>query len=307
MPRPKIGLALGSGVARGWTHIGVLKGLKKLGIVPDLIAGTSIGALVGGAYLADRLDVLERWARGLTKLKMIGYLDVRLGAGGFLAGDRLLAEMEEAFGDVDFNQLSAPFTVVATDLATGHEVWIRSGRMVDAIRASYSLPGVFSPVRVDGKWLIDGALVNPIPVSVCRAMGAQMIVAVNLHGDLIGKVRGPNQSYQTVAGFDLLKELEVLKPTDQGWRLDSFLNRMFGRDADAPSMFGVMFSVLNIVQDRLSRSRLAGEPPDVLIVPRVGHIGLAEFHRAEESIALGEAAVDRAVNDLRDALAVFGR
>jgi len=304
--KPRIGIALGSGVARGWTHIGVLRALARHGIKPDLIAGTSIGALVGGAHLCGRGPELEAWARALTKLRVISFLDVRLGGGGVIGGGRLVAEMERNFGDLKIEDLSAPFTAVATDLATGHEIWLRRGRLVEALRASFSLPGVFPPVKVDDQWLVDGALVNPVPVSVCRAMGAEIVIAVNLHADLIGKVRGPGKNYQTVAGFDLLTELEQIEPADKTWRFDTFLTRMFGRQPDAPSMFGVMVSALNILQDRLARSRLAGEPPDVAINPRVGHVGLLEFQRAAELIDAGEAAVERALPEIKDALAVFG-
>ena len=304
--RPKIGIALGSGVARGWAHLGVLRALARHGVQPDLIAGTSIGALVGGAHLSNRSPQLEVWARALTKLKVISFLDVRLGGSGVIGGGRLAQEMERNFGDLSIENLSAPFTAVAADLATGHEIWLNSGKLIDALRASFSLPGVFPPVRIDDRWLVDGALVNPVPVSVCRAMGAEIIIAVNLHADIIGKARVPGKTYQAVAGFDLLTELETSETEDKSWRLDSFINRMFGRQPDAPSMFGVMVSALNIVQDRLTRSRLAGEPPDVAINPRVGHIGLLEFHRASEVIEEGEAAVERAMPDIKAALSVLG-
>ena len=304
--RPKIGIALGSGVARGWAHLGVLRALARHGVQPDLIAGTSIGALVGGAHLSNRSPQLEVWARALTKLKVISFLDVRLGGSGVIGGGRLAQEMERNFGDLSIENLSAPFTAVAADLATGHEIWLNSGKLIDALRASVSLPGVFPPVRIDDRWLVDGALVNPVPVSVCRAMGAEIIIAVNLHADIIGKARVPGKTYQAVAGFDLLTELETSETEDKSWRLDSFINRMFGRQPDAPSMFGVMVSALNIVQDRLTRSRLAGEPPDVAINPRVGHIGLLEFHRASEVIEEGEAAVERAMPDIKAALSVLG-
>jgi NTE family protein len=304
--RPRVGLALGSGIARGWAHLGILRALGRHGIKGDIIAGTSIGALVGAAHLSGRAAQLETWARALTKLKMIAYLDVKLGGGGVIGGSRLISELERNFGDLSIEGLSAPFTAVAADLATGHEVWINSGKLVDALRASFSLPGVFPPVRLGDRWLIDGALVNPVPVSVCRAMGAEIIIAVNLHADLIGKARVPGKTYQAVAGFDLLTELESIEPEDKSWRFDTFLNKVFGRQPDAPSMFGVMVSALNIVQDRLARSRLAGEPPDVAINPRVGHVGLLEFHRAAELIDEGEAAVERALPDIKDALAVLG-
>ncbi len=296
MRRICIGLALGSGVARGWAHLGVLKAIARLGLVPDIIAGSSIGALVGGFYLAGCGEQLERWARRLTKLRLLRYLNLSLG-GGVISGNKLFEEAERYLGDIDIMSLKAPFVAVATDLWTGHEIWLRDGKLVDAMRASLSLPGVFKPVRINGHWLIDGALVNPVPVSACRALGAQMVICVNLNADIIGKhqetgsVPEPLLAERTVGGNR--EAMPVLSATT------------LARPGN-PGTFGVMVSALNIVQDRIARSRLAGEPPDVSINPRVGHIGLLDFHRADELIALGEAAVERAMPEIRDAIALFG-
>ena len=303
---PKIGLALGSGLARGFAHIGVVRALKRHGIVPTVVSGTSMGALVGGAYLANKLDNVEEWAYSLTRGKVLSYLDfsrgVLLGAGGIIGGEKLVKLMLDNFGDIRAEDLPYPFTAIAADLVTGHEVWLRRGRLVDVMRASFSLPGVFPPVPFNGRWLIDGALVNPVPVSACNAGGARMTIAVNVNGDIIGKVRHPGEKIPTVAGFDLLN---VAGPHTEDAKKSGLINRIFRREADHPSVFGVMISSLNIVQDRLSRSRLAGDPPDVLITPRIGHIGLMEFDRAEELIAEGEAAVERAVPDIKAAYAVL--
>ena len=307
MPRPKIGLALGGGIARGWAHLGVLRALDRCGLAPDIVAGTSIGALVGGAYLAGHADTLEKWARGLNKVRMISYLDFRVRSSGMIGGRHLVAAMERHMGGLEIEDLGTPFVAVATDLVTGHEVWLRSGGLIDAIRTSFSLPGLFEPVHVGGRWLVDGALVNPVPVSVCLAMGAQMTIAVNLNADIIGKVQRGDSEIASIIGFDLLEELEAGRTAAPGSRLGGLTRRVFRRESSGPSMFGVMVSALNIVQDRISRSRLAGEPPDVQIAPRLGHIGMVEFDRADEMIAEGEAAVERALPDLRAALAVFGR
>ena len=304
MRLPRIGLALGGGVARGWAHIGVLRALDRAGIRPDIVCGTSIGALVGGVHLAGKLDVLEAWARSLTRLKIVTYLDFRVAGGGMIGGNRLMAVMRQHLGNVAIEDLPVPYTCVATDLVTGHEVWLRSGNLVDALRASISLPGVFSPVELNERWLIDGALVNPLPVSVCRAMGAQVVIAVNLHADLIGRTRAPGQRIPRAAGFDLLDELPTVgQQAPHG--LNGWLKSIFGREHDAPSLFGVMVQSLNIMQDRITRSRLAGEPPDVSITPKLGHIGLLEFHRAEEVIAEGAAATERARDELAEAIAVL--
>lgn len=306
--RPRIGLALGSGVARGWAHIGVIRALARAGIEPDVIVGTSIGAVVGGCHLAGRGEALEAWARSLTRLRMISYMDFRVRNGGMIGGRHLVDALRQNLGDVRIEDLPIPFVTVATDLVTGHEVWLREGDLVDAIRTSFSLPGVFEPVQHQDRWLVDGALVNPVPVSVCRALGVQMVIAVNLNADILGKERRAGAAVPTVAGFDLLNELqehegEAAKRTTIG----TLAKRIFRREPSHPSMFGVMISSLSIVQDRISRSRLAGEPPDVHITPRLGSFGLFEFDRAEEIIAEGEAAVERVLPDLNDAISIFAR
>jgi len=305
--RPKLGLALGSGVARGWAHLGVLRALERYGFRPDVVAGTSIGAVVGGAYLAGHAETLEDWARGLTKVGVMSYLDFRVRAAGMIGGRHLVEAMEEHFAGVRIEDLNRPFVAVATDLITGHEVWLRDGNLIQAMRASFSLPGVFEPMRVADRWLVDGALVNPVPVSVCQALGAELVVAVNVNADQLGKTRRRGTGVPSIAGFDLLREIEKGAATAPGSKLGALTRRVFRRETSRPSLFGVMISSLSIVQDRITRSRLAGDPPDVHITPRLGHVGLFEFDRAEEIIAEGEAAVERALPDLRDGLAIFDR
>ena len=304
MARPLIGLALGGVGARGWAHIGVLRALAKANIKPDILCGTSIGALVGAIHLAGKLDVIEDWARSLSKLRIVGYLDFHVSGGGMIAGKRLAAIMRQNLGETAIESLPIPFTCVATDLVTGHEVWLGRGNLVEALRATISLPGVFSPVEKDGRWLVDGALVNPLPVSLCRAMGAQIVIAVNLHADIIGRTKLAGQTIPRAAGFDLLQEFpEVASKAENG--LGAWLKGVFGRAVGAPSLFGVMVQSLNIMQDRITRSRLAGEPPDVSISPRLGYVGLLEFDRAAEAIAEGMAATERALGEIGEAIAVY--
>jgi NTE family protein len=305
--RPRIGLALGSGVARGWAHIGVIRALARAGIEPDVIVGTSIGAVVGGVHLAGKGDALEAWARSLTRLRMMSYMDFRVRIGGMIGGRHLVDALRQNVGDVRIEDLGIPFVAVATDLVTGHEVWLREGDLVDAMRTSFSLPGVFEPMQHHDRWLVDGALVNPVPVSVCHALGAQMTIAVNLNADILGKERRAGAAIPTVAGFDLLNELKEHEEAASGSKIGSLAKRIFRREPSHPSMFGVMISSLGIVQDRISRSRLAGEPPDVHITPRLGTFGLFEFDRAAEIIAEGEAAVERVLPDLNDAMSIFAR
>lgn len=301
-----IGLALGGGMARGFAHIGVLKTLERHNIRPSHIAGTSIGAVVGGCYLAGKLQNFEDWALSLTRYKVFTYLDFRVRSAGLIGGKHLMDLMYEHMGDLNIEDLPCPFVAISADLKTGHEIWIKKGPLVEAMRASFALPGVFAPVERDGRLLIDGALVNPVPVSPCQALGARMTIAVDLNADLIGKAADPGKMYQRVAGFDMFDENDVSAEQRSLFGKFSLTRRLFRRDdGDMPSMFGVMVSSLNIIQDRLTRSRLAGEPPDVHIKPHIGHLGLLEFEKAQELIAAGEAAAERNLPKIRAAMDVF--
>lgn len=313
LPRPTwsrrpatIGLALGSGIARGWAHIGVLRALEQAGIQPDIICGTSIGAVVGGNYVAGKLDEVEKWARDMTQRRMFRFLDIGLGSGGLLRGKRLATELSNELGSLEIQQLDRRFVAVTTELATGHEIWLRQGNLVEALRASYALPGIFSPVRVDGRLLIDGALVNPVPVSTCRAFGARLVIAVNLNTDIFG--------FGTVRKGDRLETEQELTEDDPaigsllaGARVSSriALRQLLGSAKGMPGLTTVMFGAFNIVQDRLARSRLAGDPPDILVTPSVAHISLLDFHRAEEAIMIGEKAMRDALPQIQEALNVL--
>lgn len=304
MARPKIGLALGGGVARGWAHIGVLRALLDLGIEPDIVCGTSVGALAGGAYLSGHLDSLEEWARSLTKRRMLGYLDLRFGGSGILGGKRLEKLMNEYFGDLNIQDLDRQFVAVTGELATGHEIWVREGSLVQAIRASYALPGVFSPVKINDRWLIDGALVNPVPVSVCRALGARLVIAVTLSADAFGKSAMDEQAFEDYQ-FDGEEDFSrsIIRAAARPDKI--IMRQLFGAGKEAPGIGTVMLGALNIVMDRLARSRLAGDPPDVLISPRVGHVGLLDFDRADEMIELGRKAVDRELDVIHEAITIL--
>lgn len=304
--RPKIGLALGSGVARGWAHIGVIRRLIEAGIEPDVVAGTSIGAVVGGCYLANKLDEVEEFARSLTGRRLLSLLDLRFGGSGLIGGRRLKAELDKYLGDIQIEFLGRTFVAVAAELATGHEIWLRDGPMVDAMSASYALPGVFSPVKRNRRWLIDGALVNPVPVSVCRAFGARVVIAVNLNVDAFG--RGESGRPSAVGTEDFEEGFEAASSITQHiMRPDRYLMRqLFGTREGKPGMSTVMLAALTIVQDRLARSRLAGDPPDVMITPGTAHIGLLEFDRADEAIRLGEQAADEMIPYIKDVLDFLG-
>src|SRR5271165_3902935 len=182
----RLGLALGSGSARGWAHIGVIRALEQAGIRPDVVCGTSVGAFVGAAYAAGELNRLEQWALGLKISEMVGMMDVSLRSGLF-KGHRLMEFLRRHYVDRPIEALPIAFGAVATALATGAEIWLRRGSTLDAVRASIALPGLFAPVLHDGMVLVDGGLVNPVPVSLARAMGADVVIAVDLGSDILGR------------------------------------------------------------------------------------------------------------------------
>lgn len=296
----KIGLALGGGAARGWAHIGVLRALAAAGIRPDIIAGTSIGAVVGGCYASGNLDDIEGFARELTPRRIFGYLDFNLAGNGLIGGQKLCDRLDRHLGDKLIEDLDTKFTAVATEIGTGHEHWLSRGKLVEAVRASYALPGIFKPVRVNGRWMFDGALVNPIPVSVCRALGARYVIAVNLNFDVLGRgsvVPMPESSYGAENFADEIAEEMPHQAPPRGVR--AMLQRqIFGGGDGAPGISTVMVDAFNIVQDRIARSRLAGDPPDAMISPRLQDIGLFDFHRADELISRGAHAVNRQLEDI---------
>ncbi len=307
--RPPIGLALGGGVARGWAHIGALRALIEAGIRPDIIAGTSIGAVVGGAYLAGELDVLENWARSLNRRRMLSYMDVRWGGSGFMRGERLARVLNHYLGDTLIEGLDRKFTAVACDLRTGYEVWLQKGPIVPALRASYALPGAFEPVEIDGRHMIDGALVNPVPVSACRALGAHMIIAVSLNGDAFGPIGSSHElEYEEGSEDPEIDPFELASRSLNKLRPDRLLiQSMMGgaNDKKSPKIGSVMMSTLNIVMDRISRSRLAGDPPDVFVAPRIGHIGMLEFTKADELIERGYRAMQHEIPLIKSVIEVL--
>ncbi|PJJ99575.1 patatin [Lysobacteraceae bacterium NML91-0213] len=264
----RIGLALGGGSARGWAHIGVIRELEALGVEVHLIAGTSIGALVGAIHAGGALGEFEEWVGTLTRRTMFSLMDFQLGS-GVLKGTRLMDFFRACFQDRDIEDLALPFAATATSLRTGAEVWLRSGSMLDAVRASIALPGLFSPVLHEGRLLVDGGLVNPVPVSLARAMEADFVIGVDLSTDLLER-SAPHAA--------------AVPP---------------GRAPGQPSMLDVITTSIDIMQVRISRSRMAGDPPEALIRPRVAHIGILEFHRAAEAIAAGREAVQEALPVLR--------
>ena len=269
---------------------GVALALDEAGIEVSMIAGTSIGALVGGCYLAGKLNELEEFARSLTPRRIFGLLDITFASNGLFGGMKLDARMREHMNGLRIENLMKPFVAVATEIRTGHEIWLSEGALIRAVRASYALPGVFEPVNCDGRILVDGALVNPVPVSVCRAYEQRLVIAVNLHYDNFGRSAVLKHS----AG-----ELVIEKDTNPRLRRDT------PPEQARLGVTGVMVEAFNIIQDRISRARLAGDPPDMSLQPKLGHIGLAEFHRADEAIRLGYESTVARIEEVKRLQAVM--
>jgi len=307
--RPVIGLALGGGAARGFAHIGIIRTLIAHGIVPNVVVGTSIGAVVGGAYASGQLDKVEEWARSLQPRNIFGYLDIRLNGSGLIGGAKLAAELEATMGQSLIEDLPVKFATVATEVRTGHEIWLTHGRMVDAMRASYALPGIFSPVLIGDRWLVDGALVNPVPVSAARALGAEIVIAANLSSDIFTHA---TTIYSHGAAADLsvsVSPVPEAEPAKRGlgrfFSAERTMKREFFGGGGRPGISTVMVDAFNIMQDRITRARLAGDPPDLLISPRVGQIGWFDFHRADDLIAHGVRAAERAIDSIQEAIHIL--
>jgi NTE family protein len=304
--RPTIALALGGGAARGFAHIGVIRTLIAKGYTPDIIAGTSFGAVVGGCYAAGKLDDVEQWGRSLTRRRVLTYLDLSFGGSGLLSGGRLAEKLTATLGDVTIEELPLRFAAIATEIGTGHEIWVTRGRLADALRASYALPGIFPAVEIGQRWLMDGALVNPVPVSAARALGARVVIAVNVNTDLFGRGTTIHDHGADPESEAPTIEEEVANRGLLGrFGAEKTAKRRFFGTPSRPGLSSVMVEAFNVMQVRITRARLAGDPPDVLISPRIGRIGLFDFHRAEEAIAIGAEAAEKALEPFDEIVAAL--
>lgn len=300
----KVGLALGGGAARGWSHIGVINRLAHYGIEPDIVCGTSIGSLVGAAYVSDNLGKLQDWVESLSKLHTARFFEINRGFNGFVNTDRLHQFLADfvANDDALIEQFEKRYASVATELDSGREIWMIRGSVLEAVWASIALPGLFPAIKHQDRWLVDGGLVNPVPVSVCRALGADIVIAVNLNGDLLNKYRrepDPEPSPPADPDAGVVEKLSDL--------VAEYTASVFTPDKDKnepPSLFDSIAGSINITQDRITRSRMAGDPPDILLSPKLGHIGLLEFYRAEETITEGAECVNRIWPEIRHIMGI---
>ena len=314
-PAPKIGLALGSGSARGWAHIGVIKALTEAGIHVDYVAGTSVGAVVGAVYASGRIDSFKDVVLQLDWKKIAFFLDVVFPKSGLIDGNRIAEFIRSHVGEKNIEDLSLPFCAVSTDLATGKEVVFQDGDIIEAVRASISVPGVFTPVRKSGAILVDGGLVNPVPVSVVREMGADLVIAVDLNHDIIDK-KGLKKASITNSSA-LAHNPGTMQGLTKGSKiLDALNNRLETLDLAAlthirqwmardpmPNIFEVLMTSINIMETQITATRLKADPPEALIQPHLGHIRFLEFNRAEEAIVAGYEETKRIKTCLSEKLA----
>jgi NTE family protein len=251
------------------------------------------------------MDNLETWARTLTVRGVLSYLDISLSGSGLIGGGHLASRLETSLKDTRIDDLPIRFAAIATEFNTGHEIWLTRGRLSEALRASYALPGIFPPVLIGGRWLVDGALVNPVPVSAARALGARLVIAVNLNADLFG--RG------TIIASHGSDDIEPVSTQVKSNGLrgmfagDRSMRRQFLGRRGRPGLPTVMVEAFNVMQDRITRARLAGDPPDVLISPRLGSVGWFEFHRAAEAIQIGTEATEKAIDAVSEAVTALSQ
>ena len=293
------GLALGSGSARGWAHIGVIQALAKAGIQIDYVAGTSIGAVVGAVYASGNIESLEDVVLQLDWKQIVYFFDVVFPKSGLIDGNKIADFIRSHVKERNIEDLPLPFCVVSTDLATGAEVVIREGDIIEAVRASISVPGIFTPVRKGDMVLVDGGLVNPIPVSAVREMGADFVIAVNLNHDIVGKkainkppISNPeNPASGTKVVESLTQRCKILDALNKRVRAIDIpaltqIKQWMVRDP-MPNIFEVLMTSINIMEVQITATRLKADPPDLLIQPKLGHLRFLEFHRAKEAILEG--------------------
>ncbi len=302
---PVVGLALGSGASRGWSHVGVIKGLVQEGIEPTVVCGTSVGAMVGASYAAGNLERLEKWVLEATRSDVLRFLDLKFSQVGFVNVERMTRFLHNyvAAEELTIEGLGKQYVAVAAELATGREFWFKQGGLAHAVLTSMAMPGLFPAVRHNDRWLVDGGLVNPVPVSACRALGAEVVIGVNLNSDIVGKRHRKPAEQAEPAEVEEPEQTSaegVFPKLKQQAR--QYSGSLFSRDTPAietPGVLATISSSINIFQDRITRSRLAGDPADVLISPRLGDMGILEFSRAGEAIEEGEARVAHAMPEIK--------
>jgi NTE family protein len=297
--RKTVGLVLGSGSSRGWAHIGVIEALEEEKILIDYVAGCSIGSYVGAIYASGALESLKEFVLRMDGKKVFSYFDVVFPRSGFLNGTKRLKELYSMHTDTaDFYDLKIPLMMVATDLATGKKVVLKSGNILSALRATMSIPGLFAPVKLKGRWLVDGGLVDPLPVGVARALEADVVIAVDLNSGVVSgkklirqtqrvaKKTGDPQAYKS----EMFQKLSDYYET-AGINFAGKINEILGRESSTPDVIETVMTSINIMQERITRINLAVEPPDILIQPHLGQLKMMDFDQVEHTIEEGYTGV----------------
>jgi NTE family protein len=309
---PRIGLALGSGSARGWAHLGVLHALEERGIRPAVVTGASVGALVAAAYASGQWLELERWVRTLTRVDVWRLLDTTFRGGGVMRGNRLMQAIGEQIQDRRIEELPIGFAAVAADLNSGAEIWLRQGSMLAAVRASSGMPGLFTPMWHQDRWMIDGGVVNPVPVTLCRALGAERVIAVNLNVPVSDRWASRRRRAETTAVPAVPHPPRSEEGSEEaGWAfMDKWSELMSGlvdsmrpERSDEPGLFEVMAASIHIMQDHIARDRMREDPPDLSLDPNLSEFALMDFHRAAEAIVVGRKTVEAAAAELESVIA----
>ncbi len=313
-PRKTVGLVLGSGSSRGWAHIGVIEALEEEKIPIDYVVGCSVGSYVGAIYAAGSLGSLKEFVLRMDGKKVFSYFDVVFPRSGFLDGTRRLKELYSMHTDVeDFSDLKLPLLMVATDLATGKKVVLKSGKILEALRATMSIPGLFAPVRVKDRWLVDGGLVDPVPVGVARALDADVVIAVDLNSGIVSRKKLRRQARRTAknTGDPHAYKSELIKKLTDYYQSaeTSFagkLSELLGRESATPDIIETVLTSINIMQERITRINLAVEPPDVLIQPHLGQLKMMDFDQVEHTIEEGYAGVKDKIEQIKALLEPAG-
>lgn len=308
----RLGIALGSGAARGWAHIGVLEVLREEQLEPGFVAGTSIGSLVGAAYLSGKLDDLKDAAVDLDLRSILYYfLELGLNRSGMIDGHKVFEFLGKRIGSGKIEDLPRPFCCVATDILEGREVLLRDGELRDAVRASISIPGLFTPVYRDEMVLVDGGVTNPIPTEHARALGAQVVISVDINAGRLTRARRS----VPINRLEKMRELAQASGKDPlGWRkrlatrLEELQPEALGRwkrwlaPDPIPGMVDILGNSVRIMEEQIAAARLQLHPPDILLQPEVGHLNILEFNHADEAIAAGRKCAEQALPAIRRAL-----
>ena len=302
--RKKVGLVLGSGSSRGWAHIGVIEALEEENITIDYIAGCSIGSYVGALYACGSLKKLKTFVLKMDGKKVFSYFDVVFPRSGLLNGTKRLRELFSMHTDAkSFADLAIPVMMVATDLDTGSKFVLKSGDLIAALRASMSIPGLFAPARVKGRWLVDGGLVDPVPVGVARALEADVVIAVDLNSGLVSRKKrlaravagtDPARGYKNELAIKLADYFDSAESAVRN-KLRDFLRR----ESSVPDIFESVTTAIGIMQERITRINLAVEPPDILIQPRLAGLKIMDFDQVEHSIDEGYLSVREKIEDIK--------